>query len=36
MASVEIRQYQTADDRKPLAEWLDGLRHGATRSRIVA
>jgi putative addiction module killer protein len=36
MASVEIRQYQTADDRKPLTEWLDGLRDGATRSRIVA
>jgi putative addiction module killer protein len=33
---VEVRQYQTAEGRRPLTEWLDGLRDGAARSRIVA
>jgi len=33
---VEVRQYQTADGRVPLAEWLDGLRDAVTRARVVA
>jgi putative addiction module killer protein len=34
--TIEIRQYQTAEGRTPLAEWLEGLRGRTTRSRIVA
>lgn len=33
---LEIRQYQTAKGRKPLAEWLDKLRDAAARARIAA
>jgi putative addiction module killer protein len=33
---LEVRQYQTARGRKPLAEWLAGLRDSATRARITA
>jgi putative component of toxin-antitoxin plasmid stabilization module len=33
---MELRRYQTADGRIPLAEWLEGLRDGQTRARIVA
>ncbi len=36
MAIVEVREYQTAEGKTPLTEWLDGLRDGATRARIVA
>jgi putative addiction module killer protein len=36
MASVEVREYQTAEGKTPLTEWLQGLRDGATRARIVA
>jgi putative addiction module killer protein len=36
MAIVEVRQYQTAEGSRPLAKWLDGLRDGAARTRIVA
>lgn len=32
---MEVRQYQTAEGRKPLAEWLDGLRDRLARARIV-
>jgi putative addiction module killer protein len=33
---MEVRQYQTVDGKVPLIEWLDGLRDGTTRARIVA
>ena len=33
---MEVLQYQTADGKTPLTEWLDGLRDGVTRARIVA
>jgi putative addiction module killer protein len=33
---VEVRQYQTADGGVPLSKWLDGLRDGRARARIVA
>lgn len=33
---MEVRQYQTPEGRRPLAEWLDGLRDGTARTRIVA
>jgi putative addiction module killer protein len=33
---VEVRQYQTIDGRRPIAEWLDGLRDIGTRSIVVA
>jgi putative addiction module killer protein len=33
---MEVREYQTADGKMPLTEWLEGLRDGATRARIVA
>lgn len=36
MSIVEIRQYQTVDGRRPLAEWLDGLNDSVTRARIIA
>lgn len=36
MTTIEVRQYQTAEGRTPLAEWLEGLRDRTTRSRIVA
>jgi putative addiction module killer protein len=36
MATLEIREYQTAEGKTPLTEWLGGLRDGPTRSRIVA
>jgi putative addiction module killer protein len=36
MASVEVREYQTAEGKTPLTEWLQGFRNGATRARIVA
>jgi putative addiction module killer protein len=36
MASVEDREYQTAEGKSPLTEWLEDLRDGATRARIVA
>jgi len=36
MSTREIRQYQTSGGRMPVAEWLDGLRDGSTRARIVA
>jgi|SRR5882724_591502 len=36
MTTIEVRQYQTADGRTPLQEWLDGLRDRTTGSRIVA
>ena len=34
--TMEVREYQTADGKTPLTEWLEGLRDGATRARIVA
>ncbi|HUF74407.1 MAG TPA: type II toxin-antitoxin system RelE/ParE family toxin [Gammaproteobacteria bacterium] len=33
---MEVRRYQTAEGKVPLSEWLDGLRDGRTRARIVA
>jgi putative addiction module killer protein len=36
MTTLEVREYQTAQGKIPLTEWLGGLRDGATRARIVA
>jgi putative addiction module killer protein len=36
MIAVEVREYQTAEGKIPLTEWLESLRDGATRARIVA
>lgn len=36
LTAVEVRQYQTVDGRMPVGEWLDGLRDGGARARIVA
>ena len=36
MIALEVQEYQTIQGRSPLAEWLAGLRDGATRARIVA
>jgi len=33
---VEVRRYQTAEGKVPLSEWLNGLRDGRARARIVA
>jgi putative addiction module killer protein len=33
---VEVRQYQMADGKTPMIDWLEGLRDGATRARITA
>ena len=33
---MEVSRYQTADGKRPLTEWLDGLRDRETRARIVA
>jgi putative addiction module killer protein len=34
--ALRVLQYQTADGRRPLAEWLDGLADRKARSRILA
>jgi len=36
MAHVVVREYQTAEGKVPLTEWLQGIRDGTTRGRIVA
>lgn len=36
MPFFEVRQYRTADGREPFAEWLDRLRDGEARARILA
>ena len=36
MNVVEVRQYQTAEGRRPLAEWLEGLRDRVAVRRVVA
>jgi putative addiction module killer protein len=36
MTTLEVREYQTAEGKTPLTEWLRGLRDGPTRGRIVA
>jgi putative addiction module killer protein len=36
MATLEVREYQIAEGKSPLTEWLRGLRDGPTRGRIVA
>jgi putative addiction module killer protein len=36
MSTLEVQEYQTTQGRSPLTEWLEGLRDGATRARIVA
>lgn len=33
---MELHEYQTADGKTPLTEWLDALRDGTARARIVA
>jgi putative addiction module killer protein len=33
---VEVREYQTADGRMPMTEWLAGLRDAGTRARVVS
>ena len=33
---LEVREYQTAEGKVPLTEWLRGLRDGPTSDRIVA
>ena len=33
---LEVREYQTAEGKAPLTEWLRGLRDGPTSDRIVA
>ncbi len=34
--TLRVLRYQTADGRRPLAEWLDALADREARSRIVA
>ena len=36
MSVIEVRRYRTADGREPFAEWLDRLRDGQARARILA
>lgn len=36
MTTLEVREYQTTEGKIPLTAWLEGLRDGATRGRIVA
>lgn len=36
MAMIEVRQYQTADGRIPIAEWLGRLRDRDAQARIAA
>jgi len=36
MVTVSLREYQTAEGKTPLTDWLDGLQDGTTRARIVA
>ena len=33
---MEVREYVTADGGTPLIEWLDALRDGNARARILA
>jgi putative component of toxin-antitoxin plasmid stabilization module len=33
---VEVRQYQMADGKAPMVDWLEGLHDGATRARVTA
>lgn len=36
MKPVEVRRYQTVDGKTPLTQWLDGLRDGQARARILS
>lgn len=36
MSTIEIREYQTADGRRPFAEWMTGLHDPRANQRIVA
>ena len=36
MTTLEVREYQTTEGKIPLTAWLEGLRDGSTRGRIVA
>src|SRR5687768_11950856 len=36
MSSIEVRQYQTSNGRRPLSEWLGQLRDAVARARIIA
>jgi len=36
MTTLEVREYQTPEGKIPLTAWLEGLRDGSTRGRIVA
>jgi putative addiction module killer protein len=33
---VKVREYQTAEGKTPMTEWLDSLRDGGTRARLTA
>lgn len=33
---LEVREYETADERRPFAEWMQALRNREARARIVA
>jgi len=36
MTALEVHEYQTTEGKIPLTAWLEGLRDGSTRGRIVA
>jgi len=36
MPTLEVRRYRTPNGKVPLTDWLDGLRDGRTRARILA
>jgi putative addiction module killer protein len=36
MNPVEVREYQTADNRRPFAEWVAGLRDSRAKRSIIA
>ena len=36
MTTIEVRRYQTVDGKVPLTGWLDDLRDGQARARILA
>lgn len=36
MSTIDVRQYQTAEGRIPVSEWLCQLRDSAARARITA
>ncbi len=36
MAIVEVREYQTAEGRRPFAEWMASLRDARANQRVIA